>query len=320
MREVIKTVGLTKKYNAFPALDELTLTIGPDVCVGFIGPNGAGKTTTIKILTSLIRATSGEAYIDGIDVQKEPKKALMNVGSVVEIPEFYPFFTPTETLTYLGKLRGMGKDYLDKRSKEVLETVHLEEWADAKIGKFSKGMKQRLAVAQSLLHEPLVLILDEPTSGLDPRGMMEVREIIKELKKESRTIFMSSHLLYEAQEVCDYVAMIDKGRLLYYDRVENVGKLMGARRQELRTARKLELRTAEPLTDSQLNVLRSSDGVSEVEIVQPQVVNIMFEGTEEKRAEILSNLVRDGALVISFKAATMELEDLYMQFIEGGSG
>lgn len=310
MREVIKTVRLTKKYNAFPALDELTLTIGPDVCVGFIGPNGAGKTTTIKILTSLIRATSGEAYIDGIDVQKEPKRALMNVGSVVEIPEFYPFFTPNETLTYLGKLRGMGKDYLDKRSKEVLEIVHLEEWADAKIGKFSKGMKQRLAVAQSLLHEPLVLILDEPTSGLDPRGMMEVRETIKELKKERRTIFMSSHLLYEAQEVCDYVAMIDKGRLLYYDKVENVGKLMKSRR--------LELRTAKPFTDSQLNVLRGSEGVSEIELVQPQVVSLLFTGSDEKRAEILSDLVDEGALITSFRATTMELEDLYMQFIEGG--
>lgn len=311
MREVIKTVGLTKKYNAFPALDELTLTIGPDVCVGFIGPNGAGKTTTIKILTSLIRATSGEAYIDGIDVQKEPKRALMNVGSVVEIPEFYPFFTPTETLTYLGKLRGMGDDYLGKRSKEVLEIVHLEEWADAKIGKFSKGMKQRLAVAQSLLHEPLVLILDEPTSGLDPRGMMEVRAIIKELKKENRTIFMSSHLLYEAQEVCDYVAMIDKGRLLYYDKVENVGKLMGSRR--------LELRTAKPLTDSQLNVLRGSEGVSEVEVIQPQVVSLMFSGSDEKRAAMLSDLVREGVMVTSFRATTMELEDLYMQFITGGA-
>jgi ABC-2 type transport system ATP-binding protein len=311
MREVIKTVKLTKKYNAFPALDELTLTIGPDVCVGFIGPNGAGKTTTIKILTNLIRSTSGEAYIDGIDVRKEPKRALMNVGSVVEIPEFYPFFTPNETLTYLGKLRGMGKDYLDKRSKEVLEIVHLEEWADSKIGKFSKGMKQRLAVAQSLLHEPLVLILDEPTSGLDPRGMMEVREIIKELKKENRTIFMSSHLLYEAQEVCDYVAMIDKGRLLYYDKVENVGKLMGSRR--------LELRTAKPLTESQLNVLRGWERVSEVELVQPQVVSLMFEGSDERRAELLSELVREGALVISFRATTMELEDLYMRMIGGGS-
>ncbi len=309
MREVIKTVGLTKMYNGFTALEQLTLTIGPDVCVGFIGPNGAGKTTAIKILTSLIRSTSGEAYIDGIDVQREPKRALMDVGSVVEIPEFYPFLTPIETLTYLGKLRGMGKDYLNARIKEVLETVHLEEWTGTMIGKFSKGMKQRLAIAQALLHEPIILILDEPTSGLDPRGMVEVREIIQELKKERRTIFMSSHLLYEAQEVCDYVAMVDKGRLLYYDKVDNIGKLMGPRR--------LEMRTAKPLTEPQLNFLRGCDGVTDVELVQPMVINMRFEGSDEKRADILSSIIGEGALVVSFKASGMELEDLYMRIIGG---
>lgn len=309
MREVIKTVGLTKMYNGFPALEKLTLTIGPDVCVGFIGPNGAGKTTTIKILTSLIRSTSGEAYIDEIDVQREPKRALMDVGSVVEIPEFYPFLTPIETLTYLGKLRGMGKDYLNTRIKEVLETVHLEDWTGTKIGKFSKGMKQRLAIAQALLHEPIVLILDEPTSGLDPRGMVEVREIIQELKKEKRTIFMSSHLLYEAQEVCDYVAMVDKGRLLYYDKVANIGKLMGPRR--------LEMRTAKPLTEPQLNFLRGCDGMTDVELVQPMVINMRLEGSDEKRAAILSSIIAEGVLVVSFKASGMELEDLYMRIIGG---
>jgi len=309
MREVIKTVDLTKMYNGFPALEKLTLTIGPDVCVGFIGPNGAGKTTTIKILTSLIRSTDGSAFIEGIDVQQEPKRALMNVGSVVEIPEFYPFLTPRETLEYLGRLRGMGRDYLRDRSKDVLEEVHLTEWADNRIGTFSKGMKQRLGIAQALLHEPTVLILDEPTSGLDPRGMVEVREIIKELKREKRTIFMSSHLLFEAQEVCDWVALVDKGRLLYFDEVENISKLIGPRR--------LEMRTAKPLTEPQLNFLRGCEGVTDVELVQPMVINMRFEGSDEKRADILSNIIGEGALVVSFKASGMELEDLYMQIIGG---
>ncbi len=309
MREVIKTVGLTKMYNGFPALEKLTLTIGPDVCVGFIGPNGAGKTTTIKILTSLIRSTDGSAFIEGIDVQQEPKRALMNVGSVVEIPEFYPFLTPRETLEYLGRLRGMGRDYLRKRSKDVLEEVHLTEWTDKRIGTFSKGMKQRLGIAQALLHEPTVLILDEPTSGLDPRGMVEVREIIMELKREKRTIFMSSHLLFEAQEVCDWVAMVDKGRLLYFDEVENIGKLMGPRR--------LEMRTAKPLTEPQLNFLRGCEGVTDVELVQPMVISMRFAGSDEERADILSSIIDEGALVVSFKASGMELEDLYMQIIGG---
>ncbi|MFQ5909650.1 MAG: ABC transporter ATP-binding protein [Thermoplasmata archaeon] len=310
MREVIKTTRLTKKYNGFPALDDLTLTIGPDVCVGFIGPNGAGKTTTIKILTNLIRSTSGKAFVEGMDVRQDPKRALMNVGSVVEIPEFYPYLTPIETLDYLGRLRGMGGEYIGSRSKRVLEQVHLEEWADARIGKFSKGMKQRLAIAQALLHEPTVLILDEPTSGLDPRGMVEVRGIIEDLKKEKRTIFMSSHLLYEAQEVCDWVAMVDKGRLIYFDKVENIGKLMGPRR--------LELQTVKEVTESQLNTLKACDGVVDVEAVQPKVISLRFEGSDEGRADILAKMMGAGAQVLSFKAAGMELEDLYMSMIEGG--
>jgi ABC-2 type transport system ATP-binding protein len=309
MREVIKTVGLTKEYNGFPALKKLTMTIGADVCVGFIGPNGAGKTTTIKILTSLIRSTGGNAFIDGIDVQQEPKRALMNVGSVVEIPEFYPFLTPLETLEYLGKLRGMGMDYIKNRSADVLEEVHLAEWAENRIGTFSKGMKQRLGIAQALLHEPTVLILDEPTSGLDPRGMVEVREIIKELKRKKRTIFMSSHLLFEAQEVCDWVAMVDKGRLLYFDEVENIGKLMGPR--------KIELRTLEALTESQQNLIRGSSGVVDFELIQPEVAILRFEGDDERRAEIVTGLVAEGAQVVSFKAMGVELEDLYMSMIGG---
>jgi len=235
----------------------------------------------------------------------------MNVGSVVETPEFYPYLTPIETLDYLGRLRGMGEEYVRDRSKRVLEQVHMEEWATTRIGTFSKGMKQRLGIAQALLHEPTVLILDEPTSGLDPRGMIEVRETIKDLKKEKRTIFMSSHLLYEAQEVCDWVAMVDKGRLIYFDEVENIGKLMGPK--------KIELQTVEDLTEGQLSVLRSYEGVVEAEAVQPKVVLLRFDGSDEERAEILAKLVGEGVGVVSFKSSGMEIEDLYMSMIEGGS-
>jgi ABC-2 type transport system ATP-binding protein len=307
MREVIKTVGLTKKYNGFPALDKLTLTIGSDVVVGFIGPNGAGKTTTIKILTNLIRASEGEAFIEGVNVRTDPKGALMNVGSVVEIPEFYPYLTPVETLAYLGRLRGMGHDYIEERTKAVLEEVHLEEWAGERIGKFSKGMKQRLGIAQALLHQPTVLILDEPTSGLDPRGMIEVRDIIKELRREKRTIFMSSHLLYEAQEVCDWVAMVDKGRLIFFDKVENISRLTGAT--------KLEIRLVEPFTEEQLEAIRNFEGVAEVVLVSPDVVNFRFGGSDQERAKMLAEVIAGGAMVVSFQSVGMELEDLYMDLI-----
>jgi ABC-2 type transport system ATP-binding protein len=197
MTEAIITENLTKNFGNFTAVNELNLRIEHGVCVGFLGPNGAGKTTTIKILTSMLRATKGNAYIEGVDVATDPKGALSRVGSVVETPEFYPYLTPVETLTYLGKIRGVDSRTLPGRIEQVIEEVRLQNWKDKRIGKFSKGMKQRLAIAQSLLHEPPILILDEPTSGLDPRGMVEVREIIKLLKGAGRTIFMSSHLLFE---------------------------------------------------------------------------------------------------------------------------
>jgi ABC-2 type transport system ATP-binding protein len=176
-------------------VDDLTMSVPEGVTVGFLGPNGAGKTTTIKILTHLISATGGKAYLHGVDVVRHPKQALGHVGAVVETPEFYPYLTPTETLAYLGRIRGMHSNEIKKRTDELLHMVKLDEWRSTRIGKFSKGMKQRLAIAQAILHEPDILILDEPTSGLDPRGMVEVRELIRTLKRQHYTIFISSHLL-----------------------------------------------------------------------------------------------------------------------------
>ncbi|OGS41660.1 MAG: multidrug ABC transporter ATP-binding protein, partial [Euryarchaeota archaeon RBG_16_62_10] len=219
---MIELQGLTKNFGVIKAVDNLDLTVPEGRTVGFLGPNGAGKTTTIKILTNLISATSGHALLRGIDVTTDPKRALSSVGAVVETPEFYPYLTPVETLAYLGRVRGMSGRELTSRTNEVLEQVKLEQWRSTRIGKFSKGMKQRLAIAQALLHQPEILIFDEPTSGLDPRGMVEVREIIRGLKKERYTIFMSSHLLLEVQEVCDSAALIDRGKLLVYDSMDNL--------------------------------------------------------------------------------------------------
>jgi ABC-2 type transport system ATP-binding protein len=217
MNELIKIKNLTKNFSNFVALDNLNLSIEENTCVGFLGPNGAGKSTTIKILTGLIRPNSGNAIILGKDVQHDIHNALSDIGVLVEIPQFYSNLTPYELLSYFGKLRGMQKNNLENRISEVLEHVNLSEWTQKKIRTFSKGMKQRLGIACALLHNPTILILDEPSSGLDPRGMIEVRQIIKELKKQGKTIFMSSHLLSEVQEVCDAVAIIDKGKLLRYE-------------------------------------------------------------------------------------------------------
>jgi ABC-2 type transport system ATP-binding protein len=218
MREAIVIENLTRYYGGFLALDNFSLKIKENEDVALLGPNGAGKTTTIKILCGLLRPSSGTAYIDGINIVEERELALSKVGAIVETPEFYPYLTPEETLSYLGRLRGMRGRGLKSRIKEVIKLVRLEGWAKVKIEKFSRGMKQRLAVAQTLLHDPPILILDEPALGLDPRGMMEVREIFKEARKE-KTVFFASHLLTEVAQVCDKVAIIDHGRLRMYDSV-----------------------------------------------------------------------------------------------------
>ncbi|HUT97030.1 MAG TPA: ABC transporter ATP-binding protein [Dehalococcoidales bacterium] len=223
MKESIVIENLTKYYNKFLALNDLSLSIPANENVGLLGPNGAGKSTTLKILCGLIRASSGTAYIDGVNVAEKPEEALSRIGVIVETPEFYGFLTPEETLGYLGRLRGMGGDKLKQRIKEVIKLVRLEDWGKVKIEKFSRGMKQRLALAQTLLHDPPVLILDEPGLGLDPRGVVEFREIIEKAGKE-KTIFFASHQLVEVSQVCTQVAIIDHGRLLAYDSIAELEK------------------------------------------------------------------------------------------------
>ena len=218
MREAIVIEDLSKYYGGLLALDKLSLRINRNEDVALLGPNGAGKTTTLKILCGLLRPSSGAAYIDGIDVMKDRKKAIAKVGTILETPEFYPFFTPEEILTYLGRLRDMSGHMLKRRIKEVIGLVRLDDWVRVKIGKFSRGMKQRLALAQALLHDPPILILDEPALGLDPRGMMEIRGILKEARKE-KTVFLASHLLTEVAQICDKVAIIESGRLRAYERI-----------------------------------------------------------------------------------------------------
>ena len=223
MSEPIVIENLTKYYNKFMALNSLSLTVAKKENVGLLGPNGAGKSTTLKILCGLLRASSGAAYIDGVNVAEKPEQALSRIGAIVETPEFYSFLTPEETLGYLGRLRGMGGDELKRRIKEVIQLVRLEDWGKVKIEKFSRGMKQRLGLAQCLLHDPPVLILDEPALGLDPRGVVEFRGIIEGAAKE-KTIFFASHQLVEVTQICNQVAIIDHGRLLAYDSVAALEK------------------------------------------------------------------------------------------------
>ncbi len=299
---------LTKKFGDFRAVDSLSLTVERNTFLGFLGPNGAGKTTAIKILTNLLSSTSGEAYLNGVDVTRRPKRALAGVGAVVETPEFYPYLTPNQTLMYLGRLRGMPADKVKERSAELLHLVLLSDWQDKKIGKFSKGMKQRLALAQALLHRPHVLILDEPTSGLDPRGMVEIRTILKELKKERYTVFMSSHLLNEVQEVCDHVALIDHGKLLANGAVDDLLRDKGCRL--------LEVRFLQPVEGAWIERVSALSGVVGVEQAGPNILNITLKGREEDQADLLDHVRGLGLRISSFAESGNPLEALYMSMIK----
>ena len=308
MIEPIRIVDLTKDFNGFRAVDSLNLVVKRKSFTGFLGPNGAGKTTSIKILTNLLTPTSGAAYLNGIDVTQNPKAALNNVGTVVETPEFYPYLTPNETLAYMGELHGMAQGDIKRRTGEVLETVKMTEWADKRIGKFSKGMKQRIAIAQAILHEPSVVILDEPTSGLDPRGMFEVREILGNLKNEDYTVLMSSHLLNEVQQVCTDVALISRGRLLRSGTVDELTASTNLRR--------LEIRSIQETTETLLGRISQLGGVSDLESFGPRDFGISLTGGDEAQANLLAELQNLGLKVISFKESGVALENLYMSLIK----
>ncbi len=305
---MIEIQNLTKTFGPIRAVDNLTLKVPEGTMVGFLGPNGAGKTTTIKILTNLITATSGRAYLHGVDVLRDPKMALSKVGAVVETPEFYPYLTPEETLAYLGRVRGMHSSEIKARSNEVLTEVKLNEWRSTRIGKFSKGMKQRLAIAQALLHEPDILILDEPTSGLDPRGMVEVREIIRALKKQHYTIFMSSHLLLEVQETCDRAALIDKGKLLVYDSIDNL--------KNLTKVTKIEITMLRDADESLLSKVRALSNVRALERVNGSTFLVTFEGSQEDKAALLRDIMAMGTPITGFSPVGLPLELMYMDLIK----
>ncbi len=308
--EVLVTRDLTKRYSNFTALEKLNISITKGSCVGFLGPNGAGKSTTMKILTGLIKPTNGEAFIFGYDVIKETKQALSKIGAVVETPEFPTYLTPNQILSYFGKIRGLPKQKLNERIDNVLEIVKMNEWRQKKIGKFSKGMRQRIALASALLHNPEILILDEPTSGLDPRGRSEIKQIIKSLKNDGKTIFMSSHLRPETQEICDKVALIDKGRLLHFDRMELLNNSENST---------ILIEFINAIEDNQLSIISKLNGVLDVKIESNGLV-VEFDGGDEQKAELLKSIEDLGFKVTSFRTVDSKLESLYLKLVTDSVG
>jgi len=215
----IKTEGLSKCFNAKKAVDDLNLEVPEGVIFGYLGPNGAGKTTTIRLLLSLAKPTKGNAYILGENI-RETRSYLSKIGFLPEAPSFYNFFTAREFLHFIADISGMTKP--DQKIEEVLETVGLQK-ERKRIGTYSRGMKQRLGIAQAILSDPPLLILDEPTSSLDPEGRKEMLDLIASFKGR-KTVFFSTHILSDVERICDMVGIIKEGRLILSDSIENVKK------------------------------------------------------------------------------------------------
>jgi ABC-2 type transport system ATP-binding protein len=262
------------------------------------------------MFTDLIRPSSGEALINGVNVHTDKKKALASVGALIETPEIYPSLTPREALMMIAEIRGVPNAERSKRIEEAVSEVRMEEWMDKRVGKFSKGMKQRICIASALLSDPTILLLDEPTNGLDPRGMSEVRDIVKALKRKERLIFMSSHILSEVSEVCDEVAMIDHGKLIVYDTISNVSaKVSGGENiVEVGLQRAIDSELVTKKIATLANVVTA-------EIKDDKTLRINFSGGLDVQERVLSDLVRMNIGVISYRPASSELEDAYLKLI-----
>jgi len=220
---MLVTNDLTKTYSNINAVEKLNLKVEKGEIFGFLGHNGAGKTTTISMLTTLISPTSGTAKINGFDIQKENLKVRQSLGYLPENVRLYDDLTAKENLRFFGQLSKI-KD-VDERIDEVLEVLQFTKWKDAKIKSFSKGMRQRIGIAQAIIHKPQILFLDEPTSGLDPQGTKDMREILIKLNRDwGTTIFMNTHLLSEVTRICTNIGIISKGQLLLSDRIEEIEK------------------------------------------------------------------------------------------------
>jgi ABC-2 type transport system ATP-binding protein len=305
----IQTINLTKQYNNFTALSNLNLKIDGAKCVGFLGPNGAGKTTTLKMLTNLIKPTSGQALINDIDTTTHKKEALATVGCLIETPEIYPSLTPREALGMVAKIRGIPSSEIKARIEDAVAEVQMTQWIDKRVGKFSKGMKQRTCLAAALLSNPSVILLDEPTAGLDPRGVCEIRDIIKALKGKNRLIFMSSHILSEVSDVCDEVAIIDHGKLITHESLQSLkAKFSG---ENL-----VEVGLQEPIKETIPAAIRALHNVASVEKVDDRKLKVAYTGDVDAQKQLLTDLVRLDIGVVSYRPATSELEDIYLKLIK----
>ena len=299
---MIKVSGLTKDYGARRAINNLTFDAQQGEIVGFLGPNGAGKTTTMRILTGYMPPTDGEAIVAGYNVVEESLEVRKRVGYLPETVPLYTDMVVFDYLKFMGELRKIPK--VDDRVDEVLEMVGLSDRANGFIGNLSKGMRQRVGLAQALMHRPEVLILDEPTIGLDPGQVVEVRNLIREIGKE-RTVLLSTHLLNEAQNICDRVLIINKGKILAEETTENLqARLIGAERVVLKVRGE---------ADDLAKTIKTVKGVQGVETKEDGSVEFEFVSGKDVRPEVAKQVIKSGYELIEMRPLGMSLEEIFLE-------
>jgi ABC-2 type transport system ATP-binding protein len=299
---MIQVEELTKDYGSRRAIDHLTFNARKGEILGFLGPNGAGKTTTMRILTGYMPPTSGKVTIGGFDVVDHSIEVRKLVGYLPETVPLYPDMTIQAYLKYMADLRHISN--ADARVKEVLEQVSLADRANGYVGKLSKGMRQRVGLAQALLHQPQVLILDEPTIGLDPAQIIEVRNLIRDIGKE-RTVLLSTHILSEAQQVCNRVLIINKGRIVAEDTPAKLQqRLTGSSRIQIVTRGEISGLTGE---------LASIKGVEEISQVSDTRLEFSINPTLDPRPAVARLAINKGFDLLEMKEVSLSLEEIFLQ-------
>lgn len=314
MTTIIEIEGLTKKYGNLTALDNLNLTVEQGAVVGFIGPNGAGKTTTMRILTTLLKPTSGQAKVAGYSVLSHPNDVRRAIGYMPDFFGVYEDMKVWEYLDFFAHCYNVPAGTRTTMIDDLLALVDLSHKKEAFVDTLSRGMKQRLCLARTLTHDPQVLILDEPASGLDPRARIEMRELLRELKNMGKTIFFSSHILSEVADICNSIAILEAGRLITYGNMEVMKK-------QLRAHRLIQVRVLGDLAPVQELLLKTENILSIITAPEANlphdVVRFDFGGGDEALSQVLGKLVTAGIKITSFSEETGDLEDVFLQATKG---
>ena len=304
---MIQIKGLSKNYGSLAALVDLELEIAAGDIFGFIGPNGAGKTTTMRILATLLEPSAGQAFIDGMDVTKKGKQVRRLVGYMPDFMGVYDDLKVFEYLEFFAAAFSIERSKRKSIVEGVLELTDLTGKKAATVDSLSRGMQQRLGLARVLIHDPKVLILDEPASGLDPRARIEIRELLRELKRMGKTIMISSHILSELEEICDHVGIIEHGKLVFSGTMDQIKDQMGLQKQ-------VRVRVADNTEDA-LELLSALPQIKDARIENSHIAVTL---TEVESAGLIARELVEGKFdVVSIEPGQLRLDDAFLQLTKG---